>query len=334
PRLLPHRPPHRARRARSRHRIELRITLATMASPVPAIDPDLISILIVNWNTRDLLRACLSSIREACRAVPHEVIVVDNASHDGSAAMVQAEFPEALCIASATNLGFAEGNNLAYRHARGGWIWLLNPDTEILPGAPERLRDWLRKTPRCGAAASTLIDARDGQPQRSCRTFPTPGALWCEASGLASFYGRSRRFGFYRMGWWRYHDSRPVEQPQASSLMLRRKAIEKSGGLFDESFPIFFNDVDLCRRLWQNKWEVWFRRDAEVKHWGGAATQQARPEMIEESHRSLRRYYQKWFRTTHSPVVYWATLALIEVSRWWRVRRAQRHAGDHRDKRN
>lgn len=298
-----------------------------MASTAP-LDSDLISILIVNWNTRDLLRACLLSIRENCADVAHQIIVVDNASHDGSAQMVRDEFPKVLCLAISTNLGFAAGNNLAYRHARGGWIWLLNPDTEVLCGAPQLLRDWLEKNPRCGAAASALIDARDGSVQRSCRTFPTPAALWAEASGLARLYARSRRFGFYRMGWWRYHDSRPVEQPQASSLMLRRAAIERSGGLFDEAFPIFFNDVDLCWRLWQNNWEVWFRRDAEVRHWGGAATQQARPEMIEESHRSLRRYYRKWYRAGLSPVVYGATIALIEVSRWWRVRRAQRSAAN------
>lgn len=292
-------------------------------SSTNAIDPDLLSILIVNWNTRDYLRACLRSIRENCAHVPHEIIVVDNASHDGSAPMVREEFAEVHCLASSTNLGFAAGNNLAYRHARGGWIWLLNPDTEVFGGAAESLRTWLAEHPACGAAASALIDAHDGSTQRSCRTFPTPAALWAEASGLASRYPRSRRFGFYRMGWWRYHDSRPVEQPQASSLMLRRAAIEACGGLFDEAFPIFFNDVDLCRRLWQNKWTVWFRRDAEVKHWGGAATQQARPEMIETSHRSLFRYYQKWFRGSLSPPLYFATIVLIETSRWWRVQRAQ-----------
>ena len=294
-----------------------------MDAPTP-FNPNLISILIVNWNTRDLLRACLFSIQETCAAVEHEIIVVDNASHDGSAQMVRDEFPKVLCIERSTNLGFAAGNNLAYRHARGEWIWLLNPDTEVLCGAPEKLREWLAANPRCGAVASTLIDARDGRPQRSCRTFPTPAALWAEASGLSKFYPRSRRFGGYRMGWWSYHDSRVVEQPQASSLMLRREAIEEAGGLFDEIFPIFFNDVDLCRRLWKNQWVVWFRRDAEVRHWGGAATQQARPEMICESHRALRRYYQKWFRGRLSPILYFATMTLIEVSGWWRVKRARR----------
>src|SRR5688572_13017901 len=98
----------------------------------------MLSILIVNWNTRDLLRACLLSLR-ANVATPHEVIVVDNASHDDSAQMVRAEFPEAILIANATNEGFARGNNQAYAAARGEWIWLLNPDTEVCPGAAEAL---------------------------------------------------------------------------------------------------------------------------------------------------------------------------------------------------
>jgi GT2 family glycosyltransferase len=291
-----------------------------------SIDAELISILIVNWNTRDLLRACLLSIREHCSGVPHEVIVVENASHDGSAQMVRNEFPEVLLLANDVNNGFAQGNNQAYARARGAWIWLLNPDTEVCVGAAQQMRDFLAADARRGAVASTLIDAREGRPQRSCRTFPSPSALWSEASGLARFYPRSRKFGSYRMGWWNYRDTRRVEQPQASSFMVRRDAIEQIGGLFDEEFPIFFNDVDLCWRLWQSGWEVWFLHEAKVLHWGGASTGQAKPEMIEESHRSLRRFYQKHYRGRLPFWLYSCTLGLIELSGSWRHRQAQRRA--------
>jgi GT2 family glycosyltransferase len=273
----------------------------------------LLSILIVNWNTRDLLRACLSSLRENV-ATPHEVIVVDNASHDNSAQMAREEFPEVTLIANDTNEGFARGNNQAYGAARGEWIWLLNPDTEVRPHAAEAMIEFLEADAKRGAVASALIDARDSHIQRSCRTFPTPAALWAEGSGLAKFYPRSRRFGFYRMGWWNMKTAREVDQPMASSFMLRRAAIESIGGLFDEQFPIFFNDVDLCLRIKEAGWQIWYLPEAEVIHHGGAGTSQVRPQMIEESHRSLRRFYEKHYRGRISPLLYWPTIALAEAT--------------------
>jgi len=295
----------------------------------------MLSVLIVNWNTRDYLRACLSSLETTCAELEHEIIVVDNASKDSSAEMVSTLFPRVQLIASTENLGFAAGNNLAYERARGQWIWLLNPDTEVLPNAPQKLMAFLEpslepstsdNSARRGAVASALIDARTGRPQKSCRTFPTPAALWAEASGLAKKLPRSRRFGFYKMGWWNYRDARKVEQPMASSFLMRRDAIEeiydeKIGGLFDEDFPIFFNDVDLCWRLEKRGWEIWYQPDAGVLHHGGASTQQVKPAMIAESHRCLRLFYEKHYREILSPIVYWATIALMEVGGAWRLRR-------------
>lgn len=274
----------------------------------------MLSVLLVSWNTRDLLRACLGSLREHLSEVEHEIIVVDCASSDESAAMVEREFPGVRLLASKQNLGFARGNNLAFEPARGEWVWLLNPDTQVLAGAAQTLVSFLEAHPQVGGVASALVDARDGRFQASCRTFPTPGALWCEASGLARIFPRSKRFGFYKMGWFSLRTRRQVEQPMASSFLLRRAAIESSGGLFDERFPIFFNDVDLCWRLQQNGWQVWYEPGARVLHWGGASTSQRRREMIAESHRSLEEFYQLYFRARLNPVVFWATIFLIRAS--------------------
>jgi len=297
----------------------------------------MLSILIVNWNTRDYLRACLSSLEIACADLEYEIIVVDNDSKDGSADMVRSLFPRVQLLASTENLGYAAGNNLAYKHSRGHLIWLLNPDTEVLPKAPQQLVAFLEQSTPRGAVASALIDVRTKKPQKSCRTFPTPSALWVEACGLAKRYPRSRRFGFYRMGWWRYHDARRVQQPMASSLLLRRAAIEaiydaKIGGLFDEEFPIFFNDVDLCWRLEKRGWEIWYLPDAEVLHHGGASTVQVKPAMIAESHRSLRRFYEKHYRGVLPPLIYGATVALIEAGGAWRLWRLKgKNSTSHQD---
>jgi GT2 family glycosyltransferase len=274
----------------------------------------MVSILIVSWNTRGLLRDCLLSLRDHEARARLEIIVVDNASSDGSAAMVRAEFPGVTLIASDHNLGFAAGNNRAYAQSSGEWVWLLNPDTQVLAGALDALLDRFEQDERCGAVASALIDARDGHTQRSVRAFPTAGALWAEASGLARAFPRSRRFGFYRMGWWRMRDARPVEQPMASSLLLKRTVIEECGGLFDERFPIFFNDVDLCRRVVQNGWRIWFEPASRVRHWGGASTRLVRAAMIAESHRALLKYLLLHEHAGTRPLVFAATLLLVRLA--------------------
>jgi len=281
----------------------------------------MLSVLIVNWNTCELLRACLSSLEAHLSEIEHEIIVVDCASHDDSATMVAREFPGVSLLALNENAGFAKGNNLAFAQSKGEFIWLLNPDTEVFEGAAQTLVAFLEENPRVGGVASALMDARDGSFQRSCRTFPTPAALWCEASGLSKFFPRSKRFGFYKMGWFSHRTQKQVPQPMASSFMLRREAIESSGGLFDERFPIFFNDVDLCWRLAKRGWEVWYFPDAKVKHWGGAATKQRRGEMIRESHRSLEEFYRLHFRAQLNPVLYWATIGLIHLGGWIRTRK-------------
>ncbi len=288
----------------------------------------MISILIVNWNTRELLRACLRSLRENVGEIEHEIIVVDNASRDESAAMVRNDFPEVHLIENTKNEGYARGNNQAYEIARGEWIWLLNSDVEVSANALPAMLNFVRtsstRRAKIGAVASALIDARNGTIQRSCRTFPTPKALWIEATGLPKIFARSRKFGFYRYGDWSMKTAREVEQPMTSSLLVSRAAIEDVGGLFDEQFPIFFNDVDLCFRLKQKGWTIWFCPESRVKHWGGASTNQNKPAMIAESHRAMRMFYAKHWRFECSKLTYRATLWLIRASgrfRFWRAKK-------------
>ena len=276
-----------------------------------ALMPPLLSICLVNWNTREYLRACLQSIRNTVADLDREVIVVDNASADGSAAMVAEEFPEVALIANEENLKYARGNNQALEAATGRFRLLLNPDVVLLPGAVAELLTALDRHPKAGAVAPKLVHP-DGSPQLSCRTFPNPSAIAYEALGLARLFPRSRRFGAYRMSWWDHDDERRVDQPMASALMLRAAALDEAG-LFDEAFPIFFNDVDLCRRMLDAGWEAWFTPQAEVIHHVGGSTRQVRRAMIAESHRSLLRYYEKHYRGRVSPAAYHGARALIRL---------------------
>jgi N-acetylglucosaminyl-diphospho-decaprenol L-rhamnosyltransferase len=317
-----------------------------------------LSVVIVNWNTREELRACLGSLRLArsvlgarcsagqrqgpgsadhrapsterasgasCRT---EVIVVDNASADGSAQTVREEFPEVTLIANAENRGYAAANNQGIARARGAFVMLLNPDTELPPEAPGQMLDFLRAHPEAGAVAPRLLHP-DGRVQESVRDWPTPGALIEEALGAriaccVSRYEerlqpsmhdarRTTHFGrSYRVPVADLAEPAPVPQPMTSCLVIRREALEQVGGM-DERFPIFFNDVDLCFRLWEAGWEIWYLAAVRVLHHGGASTRQVRPRMIRESHRSLRAFYAKHYRRRLPLPVYAATVAAVHA---------------------
>ncbi len=274
--------------------------------------PPRLSICIVNWNTRDYLRECLQSIADTASDLAPEVIVVDNASSDGSAEMVRRAFPSVMLLANDENLKYARANNQALEVAGGEFKLLLNPDVVVLEGALRELLAAADRHARAGAVAPKLVNP-DGSLQRSCRSFPNPDALTYEMLGLSRLFPRSRRFGKYRMSWWCCDTEMTVDQPMASALLLRASSLAEVG-LFDEGFPMFFNDVDLCRRLWNGGWEVWFTPAASMIHHVGAGTRQVRPQMVQESHRSLLRYYQKHYRGRVSPLAYHGVRALIRLS--------------------
>jgi len=278
--------------------------------------PDL-GICIVNWNTRELLDRCLQSIHEHAGALSVDVIVVDNASSDGSADMVSAKHPWVRLTANADNRYYAAANNQGLRELDAPYKLLLNPDIEVHAGSLETLVRFLQGNHHAGAVAPRLRGP-DGKVQFTCRAFPGPDVVLYEALGLSRLFPRSRRFGKYRMTWWDYNDARPVDQPMASALLLRGDVL-KPGRLFDEQFPMFFNDVDLCRRLWDVGWEVWFTPEAEMTHLGGASTRQVRREMVIESHRSFLAYYRKHYWRKINPVAYGAAVLLLQAGLWARL---------------
>ncbi len=252
-----------------------------------------LSICIVNWNTRDHLRRCLDALEQTTRDLSPAVIVVDNASEDGSAEMVRAQFPQVALLSNPDNRGYAAGCNQALQAVETEFKLLLNPDVTTQPGSVQYLVEFLHSHPQVGAVAPRLRYP-DGRVQLTCRSFPTPDTVLYDALGLSRLFPRSRRFGKYRMSYWGHDEERPVDQPMASALLLRDAALRQVG-LLDESFPIFFNDVDLCYRLRQAGWEVWFTPRAEMTHYHGASTSQVWPRMLNESHAGFVRFYQKHY---------------------------------------
>ena len=280
-----------------------------------------LSLCIVNWNTRDLLRDCLRSVEVTRGDLELEVIVVDNASGDGSAQMVREGFPQVRLIANADNTGYAHANNQALEAAVGTYRMLLNPDIVVHEGALQALVAFMDGEPSAGAVAPRLLNP-DGTLQFSCRSFPDPDVVLYEALGLARRFPESRRFGKYRMTWWGYDELRAVPQPMASALLLRSAALDEIG-LMDEQFPIFFNDVDLCRRIWDAGYQVFLLPEATMTHYGGSSTGQVRREMIAESHRAFLRYYEKHYRGKVNAVAYGMAVGLLRLGGWWRLRKAR-----------
>lgn len=224
-----------------------------------------LSIVIVNWNTEALLRDCLHSVLAGLGPLAAEVIVVDNASSDGSVAMLRAEFPEVQLIETGRNLGFAGGNNVALRVARGRHVMLLNTDTLVHGDVLPRAVAWMDAHPAVGVMGPRVLNA-DGTVQPSSSAFPSLKHLAMQTLGLT----RIRRFDSYRMtGWDRTTEAR-VEVISGAAMVVRRAAMDEVG-LLDEAFFFYGEETDWCHRFARAGWELVFVPMPSVTHFGGGA---------------------------------------------------------------
>ncbi len=276
---------------------------------LPKVRNATLAVCIVNWNTRDHLARCLESLRAYAADLSPTIVVVDNGSSDGSAELVREQFPEVLLFANPDNRGYAAATNQALAATQADFWLLLNPDVVVQPGSVQYLVQFLREHPQAGAVAPRLRYP-DGRVQLTCRSFPTPDTVVYDALLLSRLFPRSPIFGKYRMSWWAHDDERQVEQPMASALLLRQEALREIGGL-DEGFPIFFNDVDLCYRLRQAGWEIWFTPRAEMTHYHGASTSQVWRQALNQSHAGFVRFYEKHYRGRMPSLIYWSTRFLL-----------------------
>ncbi len=230
-----------------------------------------LSVVVLSWNTRELLRACLTALARDQECKPREIIVVDNASEDGSPDMVAREFPDVRLLCNAENRLYAEGNNQGARAATGRYLCLLNSDTEVRSGALDELAQFLDLHPTYAAVAPKLVNP-DGSVQRACSRFPSLLMPLFESTLLGHFPPGSWCLWWSRMGDFGHERSRDVSQPPGACFMMRRDEYLAMGGL-DPTLSLFFNDVDLCRGLSRRGRRIRYLVDAEVMHHGGASTQ-------------------------------------------------------------
>jgi GT2 family glycosyltransferase len=250
-----------------------------------------ISVVIVGWNARHYLELCLESLAEAPSRRTMEILVVDNASTDGSAEMIEARFPHVKLIRSTENLGFAKGNNVAIRQCQGRYITLVNPDVIVLPGCLDALAEFLDQNPKVGNVGPRVLNP-DGTLQSSCRRFPTLWNNFCTATSLASKFKGSRFFAGEHMFFFPHDRTLAVDILVGCFSMIRREALE-AVGLLDEGLFMYGDDVDWCRRCWNAGWEVVFFPGARAIHDRGKITAPYPVRFAVAQQRSVIHYWTK-----------------------------------------
>ncbi len=255
------------------------------------MNPPAVSILIISWNTREILRDCLKTVYEQTKSVAFEVIVVDNASEDGSADMVRTAFPQAVLIANTTNRGFAAANNQGIAAARGRYVLLLNSDTLILDGAIDKTLAFAEAHAEAAAVACRVLNP-DRTWQPTCFMFPSALNLLIGALYLNKVFPHSRLWGRERMTWWDGLEARVVEVVTGCFILVRREAIEQVGVL-DESYFMYGEEADWCYRFRQAGWKVLFTPGAQIVHLGGVSSAQLKGPMCLQLRASLLLFLRK-----------------------------------------
>ncbi len=287
-----------------------------------------IAVIIVNWNAREDLRVCLKSLFAGPKPQrDYEVWVVDNASADGSAAMVAAEFPMVHLRANTANLGFSKANNQAIAETESRYVFLLNSDAAIHPGALEALIAYADDHKSAAILGPKVLNP-DGSVQYSCRRFPSLGAGFFRNTYLGRLFPNNKFARDYLMTDFDHASDLPVDWVSGCAMLLRRTAIDRIGAL-DERFYMYCEDVDVCQRAWDAGMEVIYVPEAVVTHAIGRSSDKNADTMIKEFHRSWYEYDLK--RHPKSSLL---RRAAVYCGLWLRaaVRIAKRRAAGRRAK--
>jgi GT2 family glycosyltransferase len=252
-----------------------------------------ISIVIVTWNCRKFTDECLASLRAYSHDPQMEIIVVDNASSDGTPELVRDSHPEVTLVQTNQNLGFAKGNNVGIRMCSGKYIFLINPDVKVLNGCIERMIAYMDENPQIGLLGPRMLGG-DGKPYRSYMRAPTLWRLFCRALALDSLFPNSKLFGGYLMPYFDGNQTAEVDVLNGWFWMTRREAINHVG-LLDESLFMYGDDLDWCKRFREGGWKVVFFPEVASIHYGGGSSSNAPVRFYVEMQRANFQYWQKNF---------------------------------------
>jgi len=295
-----------------------------------------LSIIIVSYNTRDLLRDCLASIAKAEReGLAIEVVVVDNGSTDRSDQMVENQFPQVKLIANKKNIGFAAANNIGLKHSTGRYLLFLNPDTIVGPGTFKAMISFMDKNPKVGAA-TCRVELPDGTLDYSChRGFPTPWNAFAFFSGLAKVFPKTKLFAGYPLSFLPLDRIHEIDSACGAFLIVRREA-GKEIGWWDEDYFWYGEDLDFCFRLKKKGWKIIFNPETKIIHYKGAAsgikkhsqkvataTRETKIRAAKASTQVMRIFFQKHYKDRYPKAVYWLVmrgiglLEKVRLARHW-----------------
>jgi GT2 family glycosyltransferase len=271
-----------------------------------------VSVLVVNWNTCDLLRDCLRSVYAQSGAGDCEVIVIDNGSTDGSPEMVRREFGEVRLLASPENLGFAAANNLGISIATGRYILLLNSDTIVLDDAIEKTVAYADRHPDAAVVGCRILNP-DLSLQHSCFMFPSVLNLLLFSTYLYQLFPNSRFFGREQMTWWQRDDDREVEVVTGCYMLVRKQAIDDVGPM-DDQFFMYYEETDWCFRFKSKGWSNRFTPVAKIIHIGGASAAKLGAQRAKIKNRSFVRYlFKHWSKPR-------AVIGLLAIGFFYAIR--------------
>ncbi len=256
-----------------------------------------LSIIIVNYNVKAFLQNCLISIQKGVNNISHEIIVVDNASDDGSVEFIKKNFPKVTLIEAKTNLGFSKANNLGLLKAAGKYICLINPDTLVQENTFVEMVKFFESNPEAGLAGCKILNP-DGTFQLACRrSFPTPWVAFTKVIGLSKLFPKSKLFSKYNLTYLNENETYEVDSVSGSFMFLRRAVYEKIGGL-DEKFFMYGEDLDWCYRVKASGYKVFYLHLTQIIHYKGESTRRSNLDEIKVFYDAMRLFVNKHFSTS------------------------------------
>lgn len=291
-----------------------------------------LSIVIVSYNTLDMLRDCLLSIKKAVKPKNGlEVIVVDNNSTDGSVSMVRKEFPDVKLIAGKKNIGFAAANNRGVKISDGKYLLFLNSDTKVYKESLAKPLKYLKNHPEVGAITVKLVLANGKLDPDNHRGFPTPWTSLTHFAGLSKLFPNSRLFNNYYQSYRNFSSIHAIDVTAGSYMMMPRKLFEKLGG-WDETYFFYGEDIDLSCRIRETGKKIIYYPKAEVLHYKGVssgirkesakistATKETKIRIAKESVRAMEIFYKKFFENKYPRWMTILVMAGIRIKGLWRI---------------
>ncbi|WP_253200515.1 glycosyltransferase family 2 protein [Clostridium sp. CF012] len=271
-----------------------------------------LSIIIVNYNTKKLLADTIQSVIDTVGLIKYEIIVVDNASADGSIEMVNAQYPQANLIENKDNLGFPKANNIGIKEASGRYILLLNSDTKVLNSCVQKCLEYMDSNIKVGALGCKLLLA-NGKLDHACkRGFPTPEASLYYILNLHKLFPTSKKFGEYTLNYLPIDEINEVDALTGAFMMVRKEVINKVG-LLDETFFMYGEDLDWCFRIKEAGYKVIYYPEAVTIHYKGGSSKRKRYKTIYEFHRAMFIFYNKHYRNKYNFIITGIVFCAIAV---------------------